>query len=95
MRHAGTLALATFRASHPDLIRASWYVRESRTDGSFVIVVSGQAAATPPLSVGLRERATVTSDGKVVVSEEPPSTETVHIAGCQRDALAQRENERS
>jgi len=95
MRRAGTLALATFRASHPEVIRASWYVRESRPDGSFVIVVSGQTVTTPPHRVGLCESTIVTRDGDVIAAEQPPSTATVHIAGCQRDTLVQRENERS
>jgi hypothetical protein len=95
MRRAGTHALATFRASPPEVIRASWYVRESRPDGSFVIVVSGQTVTTPPHRVGLCESTIVTRDGDVIAAEQPPSTATVHIAGCQRDTLVQRENERS
>lgn len=94
MRKAGSLALTTFRAAHPEVIRASWYVKASRADGSFVIVLSGQTATTPPGRVEVSASTTVTRAGDVIVSGGP-AEETVHIGGWQRDQLVQRENERS
>lgn len=94
MRLAGTQALAAFKTTHPELIRAGWYVAQASPDGSFVLVLSGQTASSTPNRPDVFATASVSNDDPVVLGPPRQAAATVYVQGWQRDVV-QRENERS
>ncbi len=94
MRRAGTLALTTFKTTHPEVLRASWYVAQARAEGAFELVLSGQTASATPNRPDVFATASVSKDDTVVLKPPLQAASTVYIQGWQRDVV-QRENERS
>ena len=94
MRRAGTVALTTFKATHPEVLRSSWYVAKASPDGSFELVLSGQTASSTPNRPDVFATASISKDDTVVLGPQPETDATVYIQGWQRDVV-QRENERS